>query len=85
MYNINGIEDLVRTCNDMEDFSSGERSEIARVLRNILGHVDDFVTKHGYETGDYEKSYILSFEEITEDAVEAFANILYELEEYILR
>lgn len=74
MYNNKNFEELV---------SSIENKDIARILGNILGHIDDFVVRNGDDFIGCEEEYMTSYDDIMEDAAVTFGKIVYELQEYI--
>lgn len=74
MYNNNGFEELISSIKD---------DNVARIFGNILGHIDDFVVKHGNDFVGCEEEYMTSYDYIMEDAATTFGKVLYELQEYI--
>lgn len=74
MYNNNNFEELISTIKD---------ENVARIFGNILGHIDDFVVRHGDDFIGCEEEYMTSYNDIMEDAATTFGKVLYELQEYI--
>ena len=74
MYNNKNLEELVAAI---------DNNEVARILGNILGHIDDFVVRHGDDFVGCEEEYMTSYDYIKEDAATTFGKVLYELQEYI--
>jgi hypothetical protein len=74
MYNIKCFEELILSIED---------ENVARIFGNILGHIDDFVVRHGNDFVGCEEEYMTSYDYITEDAATTFGKVLYELQEYV--
>lgn len=74
MYNNKNFEELVESIDD---------NTTARIFSNILGHIDDFVVKHGNDFIGCEEEYMTSYDYIMEEAATTFGKVLYELQEYI--
>ena len=74
MYNNKSFEELVSSIKD---------ENVARIFGNILGHIDDFVVRHGDDFIGCEEEYVISYNDIMEEAATTFGKVLYELQEYI--
>ena len=74
MYNNKNFEELISSISD---------NDVARIFGNILGHIDDFVVRHGNDFIGCEEEYMTSYDDIMEDAATTFGKVIYELQEYV--
>lgn len=74
MYNNKSFEELIASIND---------NDVAQIFGNLLGHIDDFIIRHGNDFVGCEEEYMTSYNYIKEDAATTFGKMLYELQEYI--
>lgn len=74
MYNNKSFEELISSIND---------EDVARIFGNILGHIDDFIIRHGNDFVGCEEEYVTSYDYIMEDAATTFGKVIYELQEYV--
>lgn len=79
------IFELIKTCDNtvMDAANSEDIREIANVLTGILTHVVDFVDQTDFSPTCYQLEYFCRNKNEQIKAIEAFSNILEEIEEYL--
>jgi hypothetical protein len=78
------IKELINICDVMvESNVNSESVEVATMLGNILEHIERFLYEVDYGTVIYPVEYLNRDEEARDLALEAFGEILEEMDDYI--
>lgn len=79
-----GLDKLIEMCDDITsgDASAEEINIAVELLENILVHIKDFVEETNYSPVGYPVEYFNRNRNESNAAIEAFSNILEEMENY---
>ncbi len=78
------IKELINICDVMvESNANFESVEVASVLGNILEHIEEFLDEVDYDMVTYPVEYFHRDKDARDAALEAFGEILEEMEDYM--
>lgn len=79
------IRELINICDKIVtgNASVEETTEVASVFENVLEHIGDFIYSADYDMVSYPIEYFHRNDEARDAALEAFSNILEEMDGYL--
>lgn len=79
------IKELIKTCDEVAagNTSTEEAAELMNIFVSILEHISNFIYNADYDMINYPIEYFHRNDEARDAALEAFSNILEEMDGYL--